>query len=280
MSIKKFIGAALLWSGMSFGVMAAAPAIDQTSSASCAGCGGTTTGPAITISTSGTNELVILLIGGDKVAGGAITWTPSGCGLTWTLRASATGILNGTPQFAMQEYWAAAASQLSACTVTTTSSVNQDAGTIIQFSLTGVASLVTPFDSNVSLPSATTSNRQPPSASISTNQAAFIFAAYTNSGNNNNGLTLVSGSSLIQNIHDGAHNQDNTSGSNGGSYSTFKSSFTCCTTGNTPFGAQGVIVDAIAGTGGGATPSTHTMIIIGEADVPSPYLIAFDEMHN
>jgi hypothetical protein len=280
MKIKNFIAATLLFLGLSFGAMAAAPALDQSSLANCAGCGGSTTGPAITISTSGTNELVIIFVGGNRSAAGAtaITWTPSGCGLTWNLRATGLWTDSGGHQGAVQEYWAAAATQLSACTVTNTASIAEDAGVILQMSFTGVASLVTPFDASGTVPSVSSVNKQPPSATITSTQAAFLLSVYVNDGNNNNNTSAISGSATLGNTTDGAHSQFGHLGGYGGAYASFQTSLLCCSTGNTPFGDQGVIVDAIAGTGGGGSPTNHGRMIMGLLELPdyldNPYLRA------
>lgn len=262
---KKFIAAALVWLCLSLGgVQAAAPAIDQSGVAGCAGCGGTTTGPAITISTTGNNELVILLYQGNRssTSGAAMSWTPSGCGVTWALRATGVYYTGGEPS-AVQEWWGAVTGgALSSCTVTSTASASEDAGTVIQFSLTGVASLTSPFDANTGgSPLISGGNNASLSEMVTTSQSAYIFGVSGSAANNNGSFAALTSTTAIGSITDGSHSQNGHITAYGGSFTGFQSRIICCTTGNNSNGNAGYLIDAIAGSGGsGSTtfpPDSH-----------------------
>ena len=119
----------------------------------------------ISLTTAGTDELVILLIAAEATTPGGggppaptITGVSGGSGLTWARRATYSQTDTAGTQICnrIQEiWWAWASAQQTSQTITvTTSTINTDVTDLDIFAVTGVplGNAGGPFDTNVSLP--------------------------------------------------------------------------------------------------------------------------------
>ena len=113
---------------------------------------------AANITTSRTNTIVLAFVHAEAGGGGqSVVSTMTGGGLTWTRRKQLFFV--DTYNSVMELWWAAAAPVLNNQTVTATITGGQaqyDAASIQLVAVTGVASLATPWDVNVSLPATQT----------------------------------------------------------------------------------------------------------------------------
>lgn len=148
----------------------------------------TSTSVGVATTTSNSNDVIIAIaICNNTVAGGnaacGVT-SVSGCGLTWALRiANDDGA--GSMLETVEEWYAIAASPLSACTITAAYSGGPSAARIIVWGING-ANTTTPFDTNGSVPAtsrATTATTL--SETVTTNNPkTFLFAVLRINGSN------------------------------------------------------------------------------------------------
>lgn len=138
------------------------PVIDQHSTATHTGG----TGATISVSTAGNDRTVFLFVE-VGTTGGAITTTVSGGGLTWSLR---TSVVNTSLAYARTEIWSAPApTQLTAATITVTTSGTMDDMALIAVSYTLANAAI--FDTNGGLPAnSTTSTTGTISLTVSTSE--------------------------------------------------------------------------------------------------------------
>lgn len=167
---------------------AGAPTLDTNHGGGNQSGGTTITVSATTASTN--NVVMVAVVGGTSVAGGTpITFTVTGCSLTWHNRTRQAAVTAQNRPLDVETWWASAATTLSGCTITATADRTIDDASIGYWSVNNLFSQSSPFDSNVGLPyvldchSCSTSTDA--TVSITTTQADdLIFAVIgTNTGN-------------------------------------------------------------------------------------------------
>lgn len=129
-----------------------------------------------TISTTNTNDIVLAFVHLEKPSGGAVTVSGvSGGGLTWALRKQfAFGTDND-----IEIWWAAASAALTSQSITATFTGAIDDASLQLIAVSGVASLVTPWDANGSLPATFAEvNVANPSVTISTTSAVTMVLGF------------------------------------------------------------------------------------------------------
>lgn len=161
--LKKYFAAWLLLACVIIPLQAnAAMTIDGSATNSPA----STSTPTVTLSTTLTNDVIILFAKHNSGTSANITSVSDTAGLTWTKRKQ--GLWNGTN--ADQELWyAVSSSALTSDVITATFGASVGAR-LTAFGING-ANTGTPFDSNVSLPGSTTSATSPTAVSINTTNA-------------------------------------------------------------------------------------------------------------
>lgn len=157
------------------------------------------------ITTSGTNRVLIAIIAND---GAVSTFSEvdvsgvAGASLTWTLRKrySNTGGTH-TDHHTIEEWWAPAPSQLTSQTITATFASAPDAAGIIVFGVSGAYDYTNPFDTSAALPatfhddSGTASEITGTFSTVSND--TFVFGAWGSVHNNTIGTSLTSIDSYV-----------------------------------------------------------------------------------
>jgi len=142
----------------------------------------------VALTTSLTDDVVVLMVAGEKTTAGAfqVSSVADGSGLTWALRQrlQITGGRHTNPQF-LEIWWAHAPTALSAVTITATLSAAVDNGSILAFGVNG-ANTSTPWDANASLPKTnsdvTGTNTTPSASGVSTTATnTMLLAVWSNS---------------------------------------------------------------------------------------------------
>lgn len=171
--MKRFLLATILW-------LICAPAWAALSiEGANQGSTGSGTTCTVAITTSNSNDVIVVF----SLSNGFGVSSVSGGGLTWHLRYNNTG---ANP---IGEYYAVAASPLSAVTITVTYSGSSSYCVVTAFGISG-ADTTTIFDPSGSLPSYSATD---PGSCTTTNAQDIIFAGFrTNSGSNSgSGWTAV-----------------------------------------------------------------------------------------
>jgi hypothetical protein len=157
----------------------------------------TSASKTITLSTTLTNDLVVVAVFHEKSGGlQNITGMTSTSGLVFTRRSKKQNTA------ATEEVWAAPSTAILTGEVIT---VNLDAATddacIIAFGIHGLNDITNPFDTNVSLPaSGISSTNTPPTLTYSTTEANDLILFITGGNNGSSGSTAPSGFTNLANI--------------------------------------------------------------------------------
>lgn len=137
-------------------------------------------GPAtVNITTSGTDRIIVVAVGHEEAS--AQTSVPTATGLTFALRKRYTETDNGGRFNVMETFWAYAAAQQTAKTITVTMSGAIDDAVIGVFAVSGVGNFVTPWDSNAALPATAdtfSANTPPPVSGVSTTSAPTLMFGF------------------------------------------------------------------------------------------------------
>lgn len=136
-----------------------------------------TSSVAATITTPSTNDIIIAFIHCESTSVARTVSGVSGGGLTWALRKRWTN--PSGPWSNIESWWAAAASPLTAQTITATFSGAIDDCSLQLAAVHGVLNLVGPWDVNVSLPVAAAGISGNISVSISTTATDTILFGFT-----------------------------------------------------------------------------------------------------
>lgn len=174
-------------------VHAAELALDGAASNTCTGSSHSAT-CSVTLTTSNSNDIIIAFANGE-CAGPVTLGTPTGSGLSFTLRKSGVALSLG-------EWWALATSALSSETITITESSTLCGGPPIttSFVVWGIAgaNTVTPFDPNMGLPSQNTGIGASGSVSVSTSNANDMILGMVGGGANIGGGSAGPGFTIIK----------------------------------------------------------------------------------
>ncbi len=151
-----FATAALIWSAI-VAAACAQPALDSGFVCASNICfNNVTSGTTVTVSATTVQSpdlIEVGITGGTNVAGGTpITFTVTGCTLSWTRYTRQAGLTFDNHTMTLEVWTAPAATALTACTITATADRTIDAATIGYFAATGLHSTAAPFDGNGALP--------------------------------------------------------------------------------------------------------------------------------
>lgn len=157
---------------------------------------GATSG-TINITTSGTDRIIILVVASEKTGTVQSTNLPTASGLTFALRKTLPFTDSGGGDQVLSVYWAYAAAQQTAKTITINLGATPDDVSVGVFAVSGVTNFTNPWDTNSSLPATATGNSGPPAtvSGVSTTQAnSMIFGFYgTRNGPTNPGADTGNG---------------------------------------------------------------------------------------
>ncbi len=170
---------------------ATAPTLDA--SGIFTGSFNSTSSGSVSVSTTSTNDVIIIFIQSTKRTGAAATVSSiSGGGLTWANRTALTAtytagcFAGNTCHGDFEEWWAFSSTTLTGTSVTVTLSGTTDEAAMVAFGVNGAGSSLAPFDTNVGLPATAqnlTSTPSTISVTLSTiDNSDLIFAAF-GSGN-------------------------------------------------------------------------------------------------
>lgn len=225
----------------------------------------------VTLSTTLTNDIIVVL-GSCESAGGAVSVSSvSGGGLTWARRGTTFQYSNATPGGHIDVFWALAPSALSSTVITLTLSGTTDDCSAVAFGVNG-ANTTTPWDTNVSIPATASSagSATPSVGGVSTTSANTMLLGFFGQGNGAapTSPTAGTGYALVDPTNGCAPNGSGSFSSNACVQFQVVSSTQASVTvafGSSVGGPQGIIADAIqqASGGGGATCVKGSLALMG-----------------
>jgi hypothetical protein len=164
-------------------------------SVSNSGKNGASAGAATISVSANAGDVIVLFIGMGGTSGTATVASVSGGGLTWTKRAAITPFTAFGNSLGLEEWYAIAASAVSAQTITVTSNLTSSQSIDLGYVSISAANTTTPYDANGALPNLQSDQSGSPAVgSISTTNAntillSAIVGLFLSSGNQPSGWT-------------------------------------------------------------------------------------------
>jgi hypothetical protein len=216
-----------------------------------------TTSVAATITTPATNNIILAYTHCENPAAQRTVSGVSGGGLTWARRAQ---FLNSSAPWSTNEvWWAAAPAALTSQTITVTFSAAIDDCSLQLIAVNGVLNLVSPWDTNGSLPATGVGPGTPVSRNISTTAANTMLLGFTGDATSNVPATGTGFTLLYTTANSGGANFSFTKSQ----YQVFTSAQTnyAATFGGVVQGSAGYIFDALAAVAAASAAQARAIVL-------------------